>query len=229
MKLDRLLSVPVGLRARRDAARAIRSAAASPVHAGRPVLMPLLRSLAKDCHTQLDVGTGLMHSLERSPCPVRIGLDAHRPYLEHRRLRDVVPLHASALSIEKLFVKDAVDLLTLIDVLEHFEREDAVRLLGQAETVARQRVVLFTPRGAFPQEDHDAFGLGGEELQRHRSAWEPEDLTGLGYNVVVMDGYHGPWNESFLKTFGPEAKPIDALVAWKEPNRSHPRGAQGSG
>jgi hypothetical protein len=220
MKFNRLMSVPVGLKARRDASHAMQSAAAGPAHASRPVLAPLLLRLAKGCHTQLDVGTGLMHSLERSPCPVRIGLDAHRPYLENRRLRDVVPLHASALSIEELFVEDAVDLLTLIDVLEHFDRDDAVRLLGQAEVVARRRVVLFTPRGSFPQEDHDAFGLGGEEFQRHRSTWEPEDLTALGYSVVVMDGYHGPWNESFVNAFGPEAEPVDALVAWKDPNGS---------
>ncbi len=158
-----------------------------------------------------------MHSLERSPCPVRIGLDAHRPYLEHRRVPDAVPLHASALSIGELFVPGAVELVTLIDVIEHFDRAEALSLLEQARRIAARRVLLFTPRGLFPQEAHDAFGLGGEELQRHRSSWEPEDLTSLGFRVVVMDAYHGPWNESFVEAFGPNAPPVDALVAWSAP------------
>jgi hypothetical protein len=177
----------------------------------------MLRRLAGDCRSVLDVGTGLMHSLEDLPCPVKVGLDAHRPYLEHRRLANAVPVNASAIELERVFVPNALDLVTMIDVLEHFERSDAVDVLRQAESVARRRVVLFTPRGNFPQEGHDAFGMGGEELQRHRSQWEPADLTGLGYRVVVLAGFHGPWNSSFVESFGADATPVDALLAWKDP------------
>jgi hypothetical protein len=175
-----------------------------------------MRRLGRGCRSVLDVGTGLMHSLAESPCEVRIGLEAHRPYLEHRTLEDAVPLNASALDLERLFVPAAVDLVTLIDVIEHFSADDAAEVLRQAETVARRRVALFTPRGHFPQAGHDAFGLGGEELQRHRSSWEPEDLISRGYRVVVLAGYHGPWNESFVESFGAEGKPVDALVAWRD-------------
>jgi len=164
----------------------------------------------------LDVGTGLMHSLADSPCPVRIGLDAHRPYLEHRTVPDAVALNAPALALEQLFPAGAVDLVTLIDVIEHFAADDAAELLRQAEVVARRRVVLFTPRGEFPQEDHDAFGLGGEELQRHRSSWEVEDLVELGYRVVVLEAFHGPWNASFVRSLGADAVPRDALLAFKD-------------
>jgi hypothetical protein len=204
----------MGPRGRAPSVRAAR--AAGVAHAPRPALRAALRDLARDCDSVLDVGTGLMHSLADSPCKVRIGLDAHRPYLEHRSVPDAVPVNASALEIERLFVPGAVDLVTMIDVLEHFERDDAVELLRQARAVARRRVVLFTPRGEFPQEDHDAFGLGGEELQRHRSTWEPEDLTALGLRVVVLDAFHGPWNQSFVEAFGPDAQPRDALLAWHD-------------
>ena len=75
---------------------------------------------------------------------------------------------------------------------------------------------LVTPRGEFPQEDFDSSGLGGEELQRHRSTWEPEDLERRGYRVVVMRAFHGPWNEAFVAGFGAEAPPVDALLAFKD-------------
>lgn len=180
---------------------------------------PLLHALAGDCHSVLDVGTGLMHSLEDLPCPVRIGLDAHRPYLENRRVADAVPINASALELDRLFVPGAVELVQLIDVIEHFERADAERVLAQARSVAARRVVIFTPRGRFPQEGVDHFGLGGEEYQRHRSAWEPDDFTAHGFDVVVLEDFHGPANAAFVTTFGADAPPVDALLAFSERDR----------
>ena len=197
------------------AARAVRHAG-SVVPAHPRALRPLLRSLAADCHSVLDVGTGLMSSLELVGCPVKLGLDVHRPYLERRRVPDAVPINASATDLERLFVAGAVDLVTLIDVVEHFPPDDAREVLRQAESVAARRVVLFTPRGEFPQEGFDAFGLGGEEFQRHRSAWEPDDLAALGYRVIVLTGYHTSGNASFAEAFGPDAQPVDALLAYKD-------------
>ena len=182
-------------------------------------LKSLFTALARDCHSVLDVGTGLMQSLVDVPCPVRIGLDAHRPYLEHRHDVRAVPINASALELERLFVPRAVDLVQLIDVLEHFEPEQADSVLEQAARVAARRVVLFTPRGAFPQAGFDATGLGGEELQQHRSTWEPDDLERRGFRVIVLRNFHGPWNQSFLEAFGSDAPPVDALLAFRDADR----------
>ncbi len=199
------------------ARRAVREAESQGVAtAPRLAYRAIIWRLQGGCHSVLDVGTGLMHSLQESRCAVRLGLDAHRPYLESRKVPEAVPINASALSIEELFVPGAVDLVTMIDVIEHFEKDDALELLRQSESVAGRRVALFTPRGHFPQSGYDAFELGGEELQRHRSSWEPEELVERGYRVIVMEGLHGPWNSSFVEAFGADAEPVDALVAWKD-------------
>jgi hypothetical protein len=215
---DALVPPAVELLQGRPAARTALRAARSGrrAEAPRPAYRPLIRLLAADCHSVLDVGTGMMRSLADLPCPVRIGLDAHRPYLEHREDAAAVPINASALEIDKLFIPGAVDLVQLTDVLEHFAPDEADRVLEQAARVARRRVVLFTPRGEFPQDDFDATGLGGEELQRHRSTWEPEALEERGYRVIVMRRFHGPWNESFVAAFGAAAPPVDALLAFKD-------------
>jgi len=203
------------LRGYREARRAV--AAARPVATASPTIyVALLEMLGSKSTTMLDVGTGLMDSLDLFPCRVKVGLDAHRPYLEHRRQRGAVPINADALRLGELFVQGAVDLVTLVDVVEHFEENVAREVLRQAEAVARRRVVLTTPRGLFPQDSHDAFGLGGEELQRHRSAWDVENLTELGYRVVVLERFHDRRNASFVAAFGAEAPPVDALIAWKD-------------
>lgn len=217
VNFQRLYRQYVELRATPAAIRAWRIAGSESRCATAPrfALGPLLRRLYSGSGSVLDAGTGIMNSLRGVPVPVRIGLDAHRPYLENRVDSGAVPINAAASELERLFVPNAVDLVTAMDVIEHFDRDAAIEFLRQAEQIAARRVVLFTPRGHFPQTELDIFGLGGEELQRHRSEWEPTDLLQLGYRVVVLDGYHGPWNSSFVETFGADAPPTDALLAWK--------------
>lgn len=206
----------VAIRGRMAARRTVREAEQSSAVATAPsAYRHLIHLLASDCKSVLDIGTGVMRSLQALPCSTKVGLEVHRPYLESREIGDAVPVNASALEIERLFVPNAFDLVTLIDVLEHFAQAEALEVLRQVEVVARRRTVLFTPRGAFPQEGHDSFGLGGEEFQRHRSTWEPDDLLRLGYRVAVLQGFHDPRNESFVRAFGPDAPAVDALLAWK--------------
>lgn len=149
-----------------------------------------------------------------------VALDAHRPYLERIEYRssNIIPLHADALAIEELFLPDTFTVVTMIDVLEHFTKTDALELLRQAESVAKERVVLFTPRGFFPQEAVDHYHLKGEQYQMHRSGWEPEELEHLGYEVIVLEGYHDSRNKAFVDAFGKNHKPVDALLAIKHMN-----------
>lgn len=208
---------------RPESRRALRDARANGVAHGDPLnYRRLIHLLARDCHSVLDVGTGVMRSLAYLPCPVKLGLDAHRPYLEHREVAGPVPINGSALDLEGLFVPGAVDLVTMIDVIEHFPAADAHDVLRQAAAVAAKRVVLFTPRGHFPQEAHDAFGLGGEDFQQHRSSWEPEDLTALGFRVIILDAYHDASNASFVEAFGPDHPPVDALLAFRDAGPPRP-------
>ena len=210
-----LYHVAAVARGRALARRVLRRQDAPAVTRANPdAFRPLVRPLSRD--SVLDVGTGLMSSLELVGRRVKLGVDAHRPYLEQRRVVDAVPIDASADRPTSLFVPGGVDLVTLIDVLEHFASEDVRVVLCQAEAVAARRVVLFTLRGEFRQSGFDAFGLGGEEYQRQRSTWEPEDLAANGYRVAVLTGLHNASNASFVEAFGRDAPPVDALLAWKD-------------
>ncbi len=205
----------------RGARRLIREAAGGPVTVPPSAYLALVRELARGCDSVIDVGTGTMQSLELSPVRVKIGVEAHRPYLEHRSSGDAVPVNAEALGLSALFVPGAVDLVTMMDVIEHLEKADALEVMGQIETIAAKRVVIATPRGFFEQDAHDVFeaGLGGEELQAHRSGWEVEDFTARGYRVAIVEGFHGAQNAAFQRAYGEDAKPIDGLVAWRETAR----------
>jgi len=156
-----------------------------------------------------------MRFLADMPVPVRVGVDAHLPYLEQRPSGPLVPVILDAREATKIFPASSFDLVTMIDFIEHLDREDADTVLAMAEKLARRRVIVFTPRGAFPQ-DHDVTGLGGDEWQRHRSEWQPADFTAAGFRVAVLRGFHGPGNASFDAAFPSGSPSVDALLAWKD-------------
>ncbi len=179
--------------------------------------LPVLLEQLKFSDSILDVGSGTGALLERYEAAVVVGLDIHRPYLLHRKYTSpcIIPIHANASHIDKLFLPGTFSAVTLIDSLEHFTMEEGIELLRKAEIIASNRVVVFTPRGFFPQEETDHFHLQGEYYQRHWSGWEPEDFMKLGYSVTVLKGYHHAENPAFREAFGEDHAPLDALLACK--------------
>ena len=176
-----------------------------------------INELLFDSRTVLDVGCGVGTTLKEFCCPIKIGVDAHRPYLENAESGEpFIKLHFTAERLNEIFLPHSLDSVTLIDVIEHFEKGVAFNVLRQVEEIAAKKVIVFTPRGFFRQIDVDHYGLGGESYQRHRSGWEVEDFQKRGYHVVIFSQFHNQDNLAFLQAYGEDAEPIDALLAWKD-------------
>jgi hypothetical protein len=191
-----------------------------------PSHIPALKQLIDGTYSLLDVGCGLCTLPTHFQTHVTIGLEVHRPYLENRKNHSprLIPIHGDARKIGHYFLPKTMMIVLFHDVLEHFKKKDAIKILKQAETIAMQRVVIFVPRGEFPQKGVDHYGLGGEVYQEHRSSWEVEELLGLGYNVTIFKAFHSEKNIAFRHAFGPNHPPCDALLAWKDLS-SHRRNA----
>jgi hypothetical protein len=124
-------------------------------------------------------------------------VDAHRPYLEVVK-RDVagdprfVLLNARWEDIMEMLPDDSVDSVFALDFIEHLEKEEGLRMLREAERVARVQIVVYTPNGFFPQsyqpEGRDRWGMDGGLWQTHRSGWGTEDF-GEGWDFVISPDY----------------------------------------
>lgn len=138
----------------------------------------------------LDVACGLSLKSQHVPTMVRVGFDLHRPYLEAAREQspDVrwVPVQGDVLQLGEIFLPDSFDLVLALDIIEHVEKDQALKLLRDLEEIAKVAVVLETPRGFLPQ-DMDILGFGQDHLQTHRCGFEKEELEDLGYQVFVRD------------------------------------------
>lgn len=144
----------------------------------------------------LDIGCGIRPQWFFRP-EVHVCCEPHPEYLErlkqHFRNATAVLIPATAQEAVRWMPDKSVDSIYLIDVIEHFEKQDGLTLLRECERIARHEIVVFTPLGYMPQDytdgELDAWGLHGTTWQIHRSGWLPDDL-GPAWHILGADPYH---------------------------------------
>ena len=133
----------------------------------------------------LDVACGLSLKSKFIPAKIRVGVDIYEEYLRH--IESNVPfvvIKHDVRSLKDIFMPESFDLVLALDIIEHLEKEESLRMIRQCETIAKKGVILETPKGYIPQ-NLDIWGYGGHKFQTHRCGWEPEELRKLGYKVVI--------------------------------------------
>lgn len=81
---------------------------------------------------------------------------------------------------------NSVDVISLIDGIEHMAKETGLQIIEQMKRVCRKKILLFTPEGYLRNEPHNAWGIkGADEFQTHKSGWEVEELCGLDFKLIV--------------------------------------------
>lgn len=197
----------------------------SVTHVARADAFPLAASRVLDAETVLDLGSGIMPQRFVVPL-VHICVDAHRPYLQHLQ-RDFgrdpryVFLHGRWDEVVPRLPDRSVDSVFALDFIEHLEKDEGLRMLREAERVARRQVVVYTPHGFYPQTHRDGasdrWGLDGGDWQTHRSGWTPEDF-GRGWDFVISpDFLTVDEHEHPLET------PMGALWAFRNLDPPEPR------
>ncbi len=151
----------------------------------------------QDVDVVLDLGPGIRPQSFVKPS-VHICVDAHRPYLERLKRESVddpryVLINASWDQVIGMLPDKSVDTVFALDFIEHLEKQEGLRMLGEAARVARRQIVVYTPHGFFPQsyDDRrkpDRWGMDGGYWQTHRSGWAPEDF-GEEWDVVIGRDY----------------------------------------
>lgn len=129
--------------------------------------------------------------------------------------------------------------VSMLDVIEHFPRAEALALLETLERKAGA-VVIFTPDGFYPQDATTDQAFVDKPYQWHRSGWTKEEFVERGYAVVWFPALHMGfggfaavrvnqwpladylrWRVGIeLLRMRPFANPLTFAGAWKEHIRS---------
>jgi hypothetical protein len=128
------------------------------------------------CAKIFDVGAGLRPVNWYKPAQ-HICIEPHKPYADRLKAAGYEVRNMEALDA---LANDRADAVYMLDVIEHMPREIGQQCIDVALSYADQ-VIIFTPNGFLPQHG-DAWGLGGEYWQEHRSGWTPEDFP--GWNIT---------------------------------------------
>jgi SAM-dependent methyltransferase len=151
-----------------------------------PYEKELLKAL-KGCSSILDVGCGSASpvSLMRGRARL-VGVDAYDGSIKtarEQKTHDELHTH-DVLKLSDLFSDKSFDCVAALDLIEHLEKADGLRLLDYMERTARKRVVVFTPNGFLPQGEYD-----NNPWQVHKSGWEVAEMRVRGYDVIGINGW----------------------------------------
>ena len=157
-----------------------------------------------DSTSLLDVGCGaespVRHFHRR--VPKLVGVDGFAASIEQSRSKDIHDDYAciDLLQIDKVFSERSFACVLASDVVEHFSKSAGMELVGKMEKIASKTIVIFTPNGFLPQDEH-----GGNKLQRHQSGWTVNEMEALGYDVIGINGWKPLLGEFALPKWRPAA------------------------
>lgn len=145
----------------------------------------------------LDLGCGIMAPIldtcptylkTRLRCKFIVGVDIFRNYLEE--IKDKVGIAVMNLKIRDLpmFLDKSFDIVLLLDIVEHLEKDAAEKLILEAERIARKKAIIYTPSYFYDNIEHEKehfpyCGLGDNPYQGHKSFIPPEWLRERDYTV----------------------------------------------
>lgn len=146
----------------------------------------LLQAELTGSETVLDIGCGPSSLLQYVKGPKKtVGIEYWKPSVEESRKKGIHTEYINA-DITNVRYQDAsFDSVILIDVLEHFAKDEAITLLSTIQRWAKRNVIIVVPNGFVPQEGEDGTG---NIKQHHLSAWDVRDFEDLGFRVRGLGG-----------------------------------------
>lgn len=132
----------------------------------------------------LDIGCGdgsLMTKVNPDKKYEVVGVDLYKPSLEKAKNSGVYK-RVILKDLKKVkFKSKSFDVVLASQVIEHLNKQDALYLIKKLEKIAKQRVILITPKGFVEFDPFEV--IDSNKLQEHKSEWEIKELKDMGYKV----------------------------------------------
>lgn len=141
----------------------------------------IIRNLLRRSKTILDVGCGdgsFMTQINSDNKFDVLGIDFFDPYIKKAKVAGVYK-NVVKMDIKKMqFNKQMFDSVLASQVVEHFTKKEALKIIRKMEKHALSTIVIGTPNGRFDQDPYD-----GNKLQKHLSQWTVDEFRKIGYTV----------------------------------------------
>lgn len=146
----------------------------------------LLEVHLSNCNSVLDVGCGSDSAIGRvRKTFYSEGIDIYRPSIDTSKKNKIHDNYKAGniKNLEKYYKRKSFDAIIALDVIEHLDKNDGIKLMEKMVKIARKKVIILTPNKFYQQGYH-----GENKYQEHRSWWQLNDFKKRGYKVYGLWG-----------------------------------------
>jgi hypothetical protein len=152
-----------------------------------PPTYRVLQTIGSECESVLDIGCGRNSFTSNLGCSVSVGVEAWLPDILEAKGRGTHDHFVVARAERLCFAPKSFDCVLALDVIEHLTRREGFSLIEEMETIARRKIVIFTPNGFVPQRKE------GSPLQFHKSGWTVKDFKAMGFKITGVRCPRAVW------------------------------------
>jgi len=131
--------------------------------------------------TVLDVGCGkgrFLKEVDDGKKRIYDGVELFDPYIRKARKTGLYRRIFRRDIRKASFPMKSYDAIMCSQVMEHFSKEEAKKILRNLKTWTKDTLIIGVPNGHFHQEEYD-----GNKLQKHHTSFTPEDFGKIGFRV----------------------------------------------
>lgn len=165
------------------------------------MIFNMLKSITKNFHflnklekevlsaglTVLDLGCGKESPIKYFSNKLNhsLGVDNYKPYIELSRAQNIHTdyLLSNVLYACKKFSDNSFACVIALDLIEHLNKSEGLKLIKEMERIAKKKVIIYTPNGFLKQCIFD-----NNKDQHHLSGWKVKEMKNFGYKVFGMSG-----------------------------------------
>lgn len=141
----------------------------------------------KEYTNLLDVGCGRDPKLIKDiKAKERWGIEIFEPAFDEIKSKKFYDIHifGDVRTVLRGIGDNRFDLVTGIDLIEHFDKQIGIDVLKELDRVAKKEILLFTPYKFYHQDAYE-----GNPYQEHKSGWDENDFP--GFDVYLLPKMHG--------------------------------------
>ncbi|HWA51990.1 MAG TPA: methyltransferase domain-containing protein [Patescibacteria group bacterium] len=138
------------------------------------------------CKSVLDVGCGNDSPIKNVKKTFKSeGVDVFAPAIAESKRKKIHDSYKKAdlNNLGKYYKDNSFDATVALDVVEHFTKKKALKLIASMEKIAAKKIIILTPNGFVKQGEY-----GDNPYQRHFSGWTKEEFERMGYKVYGLRG-----------------------------------------
>lgn len=164
----------------------------------------IIKNYIKEDDTVLSLGCGICNEIEGIKFKNFLGVDIYQPYVDELKKRNINAICRNIIDFES--DDRSYDIVLLMDIVEHLEKEDAIKVIEKAQRICSKKVILYTPSKFIDNKTSSSYlghgdvfewlnndpispykGLGINKFQEHRCVFSKKELENMGFVVNVTE------------------------------------------